>query len=78
MASHTFHSSLSLAACWNSSIAVATGACAQIVQLDSSSGMLQAETSFDFGQQISALAIVKLPCATGKVQAKDFWSASFS
>lgn len=67
-ACQTFASTLSLAACWGLSIAVATGSCVQTVQLDSSTGHLQPGSTFVFGQQISALAVVELPSKANEVR----------
>ena len=74
VASHAFATTLSLAACWDSIVAVAHGAQVQSFQLKSPNGQLLPVASFDFSQQVSALAIVQLPSNTGQVRVPGLMS----
>ena len=67
VASCAFVTSLSLAACQGGTVAVAYGDHVQTFALNSSNGQLQSEAGIDFGQQVSALAILELPSDTTQV-----------
>lgn len=67
VASHTFATPISLAACWEGSIAVAQGSSVQMLAVDCSAGQLQPGLRNEYSQQVAAVAIVELPDTTSKV-----------
>ena len=69
VASHTFATPVSLAACWEGSIAVAQGSSVHMLAVDSSAGQLQPGMRSEYSQQVAAVAIVELADTSNKVKA---------